>query len=141
MLVKMKPSVSNDSNISALQLPSSPEINNDTRIPLLYEEDRATCDAFDLYSNVHYTLTDNGVEGLITSQINRKATIKSRNDNIEYVKSSFTNKNEVFHARLNDSDLDPENQSKRKELESKKYKEQWALSTRAIITIDIFSQT
>ena len=123
MLVKMKPSVSNDSNISALQLPSSPEINNDTRIPLLYEEDRATCDAFDLYSNVHYTLTDNGVEGLITSQINRKATIKSRNDNIEYVKSSFTNKNEVFHARLNDSDLDPENQSKRRERESKKYKD------------------
>lgn len=123
MLFMMKPAVSHESKISALQLPPSHQINDNTPPSLLHEENRATCDAFDLYPNVRYLLTDNGVERLITSQINRKTTIKSRNDNKEYVKSNFTNKNKVFHTRVNDSDLDHENQSKRRDRESKKYKD------------------
>ena len=123
MLFMMKPAVSHESKISALQLPPSHQINDNTPPSLLHEENRATCDAFDLYPNVRYLLTDNGVERLITSQINRKTTIKSRNDNKEYVKSNFTNKNKVFHTRVNDSDLDHENQNKRRDRESKKYKD------------------
>ena len=123
MLVMMKPTVSNDSTISALQLSRSHQKKDNTPTPLLYEEDTATCDAFDLYPNVRYLLTDNGVERLTPSQINRKTTIKSRNDIKEYVKSNVTNKNKVFRTRINDSDLDHENQSKRSDREGKKYKD------------------